>query len=332
MFDELSGTEPLDTISRIGQRTQQHFEKSSVIMQSGSQDESYLEHTSTFSKQPTQFARISLEDLTITTTKIGSGNFANIFLVTNPAGKKYALKVFRTTMPQKQGITQEQMLAYIKQNIFNNKQIVSRDPFTQLEVIPEHGSWYLMDYFEGITLGTALHQNKLSSKQKQLALLTYANMLHKIHEKGLCYVDINPNNILVSDPTNSHQNITTRVCDYDLMATEDALFDSPFSQLGSVAYASREQLIDAPYRQVSDLESFALLLDHIYNNAPLRDVAAINPHELRRQAMSQEQLFPDKRLSTIPTPLRDIMREVLIYERGDAPSAKDFILALEKAA
>lgn len=297
----------------------------------GTPSDSAIEYSTSFSPQPTKFARISLEDLTITQTKIGSGNFADIFLVIDSIGKQYALKKFKT-LPQKPGITEKQTLEYIQQNIFDNKELLSSNPFTELQVIPEYGAWYLMSYFEGISLSTALSKNILSKKQKQSALLTFANMIEKIHKQKLCYVDINPNCILVSRPKNAQDNITTRICDYDLMNSENALFDSPFSQIGSVVYASREQLVNAPHRQVSDLESFALLLDHVYNGSPLRNASELDVRALQRQAMNQEQLYPAERLFAVPQPLRNVMREVLIYDRGDAPTARDFITALERAS
>jgi serine/threonine protein kinase len=294
-------------------------------------EESPIEFSTAFPKQTMKFSRVSLEDLTITQTRIGSGNCAEVFLVHDPIGNKYALKRFKA-LPERAGISQEQTLEYIKQNVYNNRQILCNDPFAQLQAIPDQGAWYLMSYCEGMTLSEALKKNTLTKKQKQSILITYAEMLENIHDKGLCYVDVNPGGIILSNPTNSQDSIITKICDYDLMNTEEALFDSPFSQLGCIAYASREQLVHAPHRQISDFESLGLLIDHMYNGTPLRNPSDINVRELQIRAMNQESLYPAERLAAIPPSLHSFLKEVLIYDRGDTPSAQDLIKGLRKAA
>jgi serine/threonine-protein kinase len=107
------------------------------------------------------------------------------------------------------------------------------------------------EFVEGGDLGTALASNSLSLKQKLKILEDVANALDYAHDKGVIHYDLKPSNILLDS------NLRAKVCDFGISLGSQK--PSGYEHLGSLAYASPEQIRGGPLNSSTDIWSLGVV-------------------------------------------------------------------------
>jgi serine/threonine protein kinase len=193
----------------------------------------------------------------------------------------------------------------------------------------------VMELVRGMPLRRVLLSAPLASEPThQLALGILAGLGHA-HDSGLLHRDIKPGNILLTESGSA------KLADFGIAKSIDetiGLTDSG-AILGSVSYASPEQLAGNPLTPASDLYSFSCVLyeclagqppfvaDNLVtlvarqqNEAPrpLRDVAPLAPRELANAVMHGLIKDPERRFATA-----EEMEEALTSPLGRAGRSKE---------
>ena len=159
-------------------------------------------------------SRTPFDRIRFTTDSIGNGGYAHIYLAEAGDGEKLALKFFLN----KHGVhCSENMVNRIKRNLCANLEsgVLLTKHFVKPKIIPDYGSgpWYLMEYFEGGSVGQMMTLYPEIGKQGEFAgtvLAAYADMLSFIHQRGLIFQDNSWGNVLFNGSE-------VKICDYDLM-------------------------------------------------------------------------------------------------------------------
>lgn len=107
------------------------------------------------------------------------------------------------------------------------------------------------EFVEGGDLGKALARNHLSFIQKLNILKDVANALDYAHSVGIIHYDLKPSNILLDS------NLKAKVCDFGISLRNHTT--SGQEPLGSLAYASPEQIQGAPLDSSTDIWSLGVV-------------------------------------------------------------------------
>ena len=267
-----------------------------------------------------------LEDVEFTSQSIGYGGYANIYLAQTRDGVKLALKKFNIDAGEKD-------VDKIKRNIAHGLEsgVLLSKQFTRPKIVPDlmSGKWYVMEFFDGQNVKEMIRKNPVLGENPDLTgriLATYADMLSLAHENELLFQDNSWGNVLVNGDE-------VRVCDYDLMHAEGS---TPInSGLGTFIYGSREQILGIKLKKSSDLEGFALMMDHLINARPLRRLCFFN--RLSTEEISavnqraESDSFNYKASENIPHGLREVLTGLIKYPRDDFITAEDVREAIRQA-
>ena len=98
--------------------------------------------------------------------------------------------------------------------------------------------------------------------------------------------------------------------------------------LAHASYSSREFYErDTPTKQ-SDLESLALMTDHLFLGATFQDYDRSS--KSREEASSNKKIYPKNRARKIPKQLRKVVSGLISYPRDDSLTAEDFVSAVRQ--
>ena len=80
---------------------------------------------------------------------------------------------------------------------------------------------------------------------------------------------------------------------------------------------------------MSDLEGFALMLDHWYTGSLWKEVFRDNFRAEEADSINKRE-YPTNRLACIPAPLQPLIRGVLEYPQDAKITSGDFVTELER--
>lgn len=265
-----------------------------------------------------------LADITFTPDFVARGGFADIYKAVGKDGKNYALKVFHMHQ-QLNRFHQEsrgRVVHGIFKNLWNAREIVSQNPFAALRALPD-SEWYLMDFAPGISVDEMIKQNPDAFLDRRAvhAMQVYARMLEDLHFKGFTFGDNKWSSVIVNDGS-------VKICDYDTVSTPD----SELPALTTPVYSSREHLTYSAINQLSDLESFALMIDHLFNGETMNE--GVDQWEFGKirndEAKQNKKTHPAERFKKMPKNLAGVVSGVLNYPRDESLVARDFVSAIKE--
>lgn len=277
------------------------------------------------------WSRVDLEKITFSPSMIGKGGFATLYEATD-GERKYALKLFHP--PEKYHIglgersARRRACAQIAENIAVNKEILSMEPFAVLRAYPYTGSHdpitcYLMDFIPGKTVD-ALLENKVNLTRETVGkvLLTYAQMLASLHSQKKLFVDNNWGAVIVNERE-------IRICDYDFITAMENVASDEFHTF-QARYGSREHYLSLGLRQASELEQFALMVDHLLIGRNLLSDEQGFWRKNEETATLNKRRYSVERRAKLPRQLAQLVSAMISYPRDDSIIANDFVTAVKE--
>ena len=196
----------------------------------------------------------------------------------------------------------------------------------------ENGTLYaVMELLEGATLRERLHSVLPVSRTLDWAL-QIAQGLAAAHERGIVHRDLKPENVFVT------RDDVVKILDFGLARQESApagrgpdeatliVRTAPGAIVGTIGYASPEQLQGEPADARSDIFSFGVVLFEMLAGEPafLRSTAVDTMVAILREE--------PRTLSNVAPEIDDILRHCLEKNRDDRfRSARDLVFALRLA-
>jgi len=275
------------------------------------------------------WSNISLTNLTFTPNFVGKGAFADVYQVSDNDGNKYALKLFRRKSQMKPFLWElySSYINHILRNVKKNKELFSQKPFAAPRACTntlQSCCWYLMDFSEGESVQDKLDNGENLVKDKELTeriLLTYANMLKMLHSFGKLFMDNSWSCVLINDDE-------IAICDYDLIASSDDPENGTKFIAGHTPYRSRETIWAKFPSPSSELESFALMIDHLFFGKPI--ITTKNERNHKRSAKQNKREYPLERKGKLTPMLEQIVPPLITYPRDDSITIDDFISAIKQ--
>lgn len=276
---------------------------------------------------------IDLEKITFLPQIIAKGGFATIYAAEDIDKRKYALKLFHPLSRFPIGLgdrnARERSCAQIAKNLNANKELVSLEPFASLKAFPYVKSQYdpikcyLMDFIQGQTVRDSLENNiKLSPDSIGRIFLTYAKMLDSIHAQNKLFVDNNWGAVIAN-------NDEARICDYDFITSIENVSEDKF-HVHELRYGSQEHYLREGLNPVSDLESFALMIDHLLVGDSLIGADWKEGTKNETAAKENKRKYLKERRTKLPRQLKKIIPRIISYPRDNSITAKDFVEAIKQ--
>ncbi|WP_372366057.1 serine/threonine-protein kinase [Candidatus Uabimicrobium sp. HlEnr_7] len=193
--------------------------------------------------------------------EIGSGGMGRVYQAyDNKLEKQVAIKVLlagkNATKEQKKRFLREVEAIY---SLRHNNIISIYDIYSQPQL------FFSMAYIDGSSLKDYQHQH--SRKQMISILIKVAKAVHYMHENGVIHRDLKPSNILISKENEPI------IMDFGLakiMHSADNLTQTG-DAMGTVKYASPEQIFGKPVDKTTDIYSLGVMLYEIVYKRPLFD-------------------------------------------------------------
>ncbi len=254
---------------------------------------------------------------------LGSGTFADVYRARR-GGEDLALKLF--SFRPTHGFTRAQLVTAVSDvldNVRKNSLGIDCPNLVRVYDVGRHS--YVMEFFEGVSAVSLLKQGRFTREKLILAARCYAGVMADLHERGYLLNDNNWGSVLIGDEE-------AKVCDLDLIATEEEYADPGFFGLifGFESYCSLEQHFRQPIGRGSDVEGFALMLDHAFVGNAFYPIDDQGKSKYRGKLRVGMRLYPQSRREKLPESLRNLMVRVLEGVRDDSVTAQDFVKALEK--
>lgn len=195
---------------------------------------------------------------------LGSGGMATVYLATNPAGDRVALKVMdpASVLPEETGRFEREFRALAGLHhpnvvrVFGTGQTSGPDTDEQ--------SWIAMEYVDGSDLETLIerwrrHPPPDRFSQIERVFRDLCDGLAAVHDRGLIHRDLKPSNVLVAS------NGTAKLSDFGVVKDATALTQLTVAGrlVGTVAYMAPEIIMGEPADHRVDLYGLGAVLYHM---------------------------------------------------------------------
>jgi len=244
--------------------------------------------------------------------RIGSGGMATVWIALDRRlGREVAVKVLSDTLSGDERFLQRFEREARRVGSLNHPNIVVVHDFG----VDGDAHFIVMELVRGMPLRRALLSSPLTPEGTRSLAVGILSGLGHAHEAGILHRDIKPGNILLTESRDA------KLADFGIAKSIDetiGITDSG-AVLGSVSYASPEQLSGDPLSPASDLYSLSCVLYECLAGrppfvadslvtlvarqqneapAPLRDVAPTAPPDLSEVIMRGLAKDPDHRFAT----------------------------------
>lgn len=259
--------------------------------------------------------------------RINSGGMADIWVVTNPEGKPFAMKRLHHDLhfdfaAKKRFQTGCETL----QKIHNHEYVIG---------YVEHGKadgdlYLLMEYVEASNLKELLgRSDSILAEFLGNIIIDMAVALEHVHDSGFMHLDFKPENVLVT------RNGSVRLVDFDLALPKP---EKPFVMKktpGTPGYMAPEQLLKQPMDHRVDIFAYGVSayevltfnkpypgetadevlrrqLDRTQPVVPIRDLNGDVPFALEKAIMKCLEREPDKRYPYMSVLVRDLQNALYV--------------------
>ncbi|MCS7337101.1 MAG: serine/threonine protein kinase [Verrucomicrobiae bacterium] len=269
------------------------------------------------SNAPRRLGRFQLHEL------INSGGMADTWLVTDTAGRPYALRMLHERLRYSL-VARWRFFRGCKilAKIHNHKSIIGYHEHGKINGRP----YLLMEYVEGVNLKLLMaRRDPLLAENVAQILIDMARGLEHMHESGFMHLDFKPENVVVTHAGE------VRLVDFDLARPIPKKPKRIRKNPGTPAYMAPEQLMGKPIDHRADIFAYGVTAYEILTGQkpfPGAEPAEILQRQLDRAAFAPpRQLNPDvppaleriilKCLETDPDK-RHLFMAVLVHELESA--------------
>lgn len=220
---------------------------------------------------------------------IGSGGMAVVYrALDHRLNRQVAVKIMRAELAENEKfrarfLTESHAIAKL-----SHPNIVGVYDVSHMDNV----EFIVMELAEGETLKQFMRDNgPLDAKKTVVFALQIARALEHAHKKGIVHRDIKPQNILVVD------NNTVKVADFGIADLQSEVPNVENEAIGSVHYISPEQARGLPVDARSDIYSLGIVMYEMLSGRLPFDG-------------DDDRTIALKHLSSVPTPLRELVRSV----------------------
>ncbi|BBM85145.1 protein kinase domain-containing protein [Candidatus Uabimicrobium amorphum] len=103
-----------------------------------------------------------------------------------------------------------------------------------------NGSYFIMEYVEGVTLRDLFHEGQLSRKEAIKIFMQICQAIHHVHENGIIHRDLKPENIMIQRETNQ-----VKIMDFGIVklnSNQQTALSAAGSIIGTISYMPPEQI------------------------------------------------------------------------------------------
>ena len=220
---------------------------------------------------------------------LGSGGMAVVYrAMDNRLNRYVAVKIMRPELAMNEKFRQRFQTESRAIAKLNHPNIVGVFDVSHSESI----EYIVMEMLEGVNLKQYLRDHGPLDVRKALSFSTQiANALSHAHSKGIIHRDIKPQNIVVIGDD------TVKVADFGIANLQSEVPDVENEAIGSVHYISPEQAKGLPVDERSDLYSLGIVMYEMLSGQLPFDG-------------DDDRAIALKHLSSVPTPLRDIIPSI----------------------
>jgi serine/threonine protein kinase len=194
------------------------------------------------------------------TDKLGEGGFGKVFKAyDNIRDRWVAIKIAQVDA-QFESIRLKKEVEMVKHLPAHPNIAYYEDCYTFASFDGEY-DFGILQYYEHGNLSNLLKQGKLSLAQKQSVLLQILSGLDFLHSQGIIHRDMKPQNILIVRRGDSEYvpKITDFGISKQLDVNSSSVFGNSIAGVGTILYASPEQLGERTIRKNTDLWSFGMI-------------------------------------------------------------------------
>jgi serine/threonine protein kinase len=234
--------------------------------------------------------------------QLGSGGQADVFLATDPGGKRVAVRIIRDAPDDPR--TRERLVRELE--------LAKRvKPFCTAQIIDEDVTadppYVVSEFIRGETLYQYISQNgpMPAADLEQLAVAT-ATALAAIHEAGVIHCDFKPDNVILGP-------FGPRVIDFGIAQARGGSRTTTIR--GTPPYLAPERFRGEPATEKCDVFAWAGTIAYAASGTP--PFGRDDWDTLRHRVLHQEPV-----LQGLPPALEELVRGCLAKDETDRPSAK----------
>ncbi len=260
-----------------------------------------------------------------TQRRLGKGGFAEVYMG-KEGDKEYAVRIGHPLGKWNAYYARERskLLEQIKENLYAKRELFQARPFVILEDVSpaRYGeALCIMELFKGKSVRSELKKGLRDNPDTKARIVqTYTHMLSYLHQRNLLFLDNSWSNMLFSETD-------AAVCDYDFVSSIPELQSGRFNEILTKTTASREQLLQREWSASSDLESFALMLDQLYNEEPLQQ-EGMEIEAYKTIAQANKRRYSRERQRKLPKRVRDLVTPLITYPKDYSITIDDFLAVL----
>jgi serine/threonine-protein kinase len=260
---------------------------------------------------------------------LGEGGMGHVYAARHAIiDKRVAIKVLRKEQAQDESAAQRFIVEAKAASKIGHQNIVD---ITDFGVLPAGNAYFVMEFLDGATLGTLIHELKQLPPLRAIGVtIQVARGLHAAHHKSIIHRDLKPENIFVLEKDGQHDFV--KIVDFGIAKDVKAgkRLTAVGMVLGTPEYMSPEQATGQETdHRVDQYALGCILYEMLVGDVPFKGENA--PKTLTKHVFDAV-VPPSKLRPDLPPVLERIVLRMLQKKPADRyADMRELIVALEEA-